>query len=357
MSVRFFPCTQGEVVSSQFLPDGSLIAFGKPEDIFLTFGSGTERFLNLIMVDTFLAAVVSPCGTACTELHGSSDATLCIRSMLGGFLRAKIALAKYASVVVWSRDGRYILTQIKSFGLSIVDALNGNVGYLLRDSGTCASWSPDSKFVVTGSQTSNNANIYSTRDGNCKKNLSHSGHVKAVEWAPNGLQIATICSNQDTRISQLQFWDSRTGNPGRVLTCSECNPYILAWSSDNRYLAYRKSHTILGVWDCVHSKHILDLPDLKYSANSQENNLHTAFWSFDCTRLVVTQSKMIIQVYVKEWSDRSHRLCDPTFKEQIFYLMCVKSKLDNQNCPQPLPKLPMNVWLNIFVCLHVVLYA
>lgn len=172
----------------------------------------------------------------------------------------------YAYSVAWSPDGKYIVCG-ESRGLKIFDANSGEIiknmsKILYRDMlilqssnfsiEKSVSWSPDSKYIVSGSYYGNlevwngNVKIWDVNSGICIKTIkviekTHS-NVRSVSWSPDGKYIVIVHEE-----GYVYIWDVNSRKCIQNLTRCLEHAYSVSWSPDGKYIVigYSFSDSIL----------------------------------------------------------------------------------------------------------------
>lgn len=179
----------------------------------------------------------------------------------------------YAYSVAWSPDGKYIVCG-ESGGLKIFDANSGeNIKYmskiLYRDMlilpssnfsmnfsnfsmEKSVSWSPDSKYIVSGSYCGNlevwngNVKIWDVNSGICIKTIkvigNYSKFVNSVCWSPDGKYIVIVHDE-----GSVYIWDVNSRKCIQNLTRCLEPARSVSWSPDGKYIVigYSFSDSIL----------------------------------------------------------------------------------------------------------------
>jgi WD40 repeat protein/serine/threonine protein kinase len=108
--------------------------------------------------------------------------------------------------------------------------------------GWTITWSPDSRFVAFGDGC--NVRIYSVPDFHLVRVLAgHVNSVVAVDWSPDGQQIASAGADNTIRL-----WNSTTGVPAAVLTGHRARVDAVAWHPDSRRLASGSRDNTVRLW-------------------------------------------------------------------------------------------------------------
>lgn len=103
-------------------------------------------------------------------------------------------------------------------------------------------WSPDNRFLALGE--ANYVRVYSVPELQLVHIMAgHTNRVIAVDWSPDGKQIASTSSDNSIRL-----WDAKSGIPGPVLVGHLDHVHGVAWHPDSRRLASASRDTAVRVW-------------------------------------------------------------------------------------------------------------
>ncbi|MGD9857586.1 MAG: protein kinase, partial [Planctomycetaceae bacterium] len=105
------------------------------------------------------------------------------------------------------------------------------------------SWSPDSRFVCFGD--GNDVRVYSVPGFQLVHLFSgHTNSVVAVDWSPDGQQIASASAD-----STVRLWNAEMGTPGPVLIGHRNRVNTVAWRPDGQQLASGGRDNIVRLWN------------------------------------------------------------------------------------------------------------
>ncbi|MFN8360190.1 MAG: T9SS type A sorting domain-containing protein [Candidatus Kapaibacterium sp.] len=148
--------------------------------------------------------------------------------------------------------------------------LGGHSGEILD-----ASWSPDSKYVLTGSEDKT-AIIWDATSGKRLQtlNTNYKNGVYKVHWSPDGTKVSTCGSGNSYFLDGSDIWDARTGD--KLLTI---NGVVSEWSPDGKWL-------FIGSFDST--AYILDGNTLDVVKQLQDSTprINAAKWSTDSKKIL-----------------------------------------------------------------------
>ena len=211
-------------------------------------------------------------------------------------------------VYIWNSEQRYEILQYTEHSDKI----------------RALSWSPDGNFIVSGGgsvyKKGNNSNfplhIWDTRTG--KRLLTCDGHKKevyALQWAPNGLYIA---SGGDDRV--VHIWEAATGKQLYTYPNHSRAVNALAWSPDSDRLVSVSVDATAQVWDALTGGNILIYPGHKDPIQAVDWSLNGRFiasggrdhtvqiWDAKTGNIICTYNGHSDDVYTLSWSPDSTRI-------------------------------------------------
>ncbi|KAK0749759.1 hypothetical protein B0T18DRAFT_487591 [Schizothecium vesticola] len=105
-------------------------------------------------------------------------------------------------------------------------------------------FSPDSKFVVSGSYDSI-VKIWDTATGACTQTLAgHNGTVYSVTFSPDSKFVASGSEDNTVRI-----WDTATGTYTQTLAGHSSNVYSVTFSPDSKFVTSGSEDSTVKIWD------------------------------------------------------------------------------------------------------------
>jgi WD40 repeat protein/class 3 adenylate cyclase len=146
--------------------------------------------------------------------------------------------------VEWSPDGTKIVSGAEDSVALIWDVKTGKellalVGHEPPTGIISATWSPDSKYILTTSgepdlgALDNTARIWDAATGNMILVINgHTGPVVEGDWSPNGTRIVTVSSDDTVRI-----WDAMSGAELLNLRAPTSYAAFVKWSPDGKYIS------------------------------------------------------------------------------------------------------------------------
>ncbi len=149
-----------------------------------------------------------------------------------------------AQSAVYRPDGKHIMI-LDSGVLTIIDAASYEVyGTIARGKIKTASYSPDSKHIVTTSLYGNTAKVWSAESLKpCGTLKRHKGDVNAAVYSPGGQHIVTVSSDKTAKL-----WDAHSFE---LLCTSEINESKLisaVFSHDGKRIITMSSDKTAKVW-------------------------------------------------------------------------------------------------------------
>ncbi len=154
------------------------------------------------------------------------------------------------NAVAFSSDGHYLATASADGTAQITDltTCEGTTCTFQTFESQAALWSvafsPDSKFIVTGSEDQNAYKINLASNAVEIQLSGHSDAVLGVAYSPNGKYIAT-----GSRDGTARIWDWKTGQPIAVLRGHNSSVWSVAFTPDSRLLLTGSADTTANLWD------------------------------------------------------------------------------------------------------------
>ncbi len=137
--------------------------------------------------------------------------------------------------VAWSPDGKFLATGSADGTAKIWPASGGHELLTLRghQSGvTSLSWSPDGRRLATAS-LDGTAKVWQTAGGRQQFTLNeHDSCITSVAWSPDGKRLATASDDRTAKV-----WEAATGRHLATLKGHRSRVTSVSWSPDGKHLA------------------------------------------------------------------------------------------------------------------------
>lgn len=249
---------------------------------------GTVLFTYRGHSDSVNAIVWSPDGKYIVS--GSSDKSVRVWDILTNsqvFIHRGHSRA--VNAVAWFPDGKYIASSSDDKTVQIWNVATGEKTVIYNGHSHCVSsisWSPNGKYIASGSYDKT-VHVWTASAG--RKAFTYQGHshwVTTVSWSPDGRYIV---SGSDDGIAEV--WEGITG--GKVITYSAYADVVttVSWSPDGKRVASAGyNDKTVRVWN-VNAKGSI----LNYNGHSKVVN--TVSWSPDGKRAVSGSDGGIVQVW------------------------------------------------------------
>jgi len=108
---------------------------------------------------------------------------------------------------------------------------------------TSLSWSPDGKFLVSGS-TDETVKVWDTVSGQEVASFIYGKNIKSVAWSPNGNYVAV--GGWET--VSIEIWDVATKQIAATFIDSD-SVNTVAWSPDSTQLASGNQTGVVSIWE------------------------------------------------------------------------------------------------------------
>src|SRR6266704_1648860 len=157
-----------------------------------------------------------------------------------------------ATAVAWSPDGKYVVSGSLDKTVQVWSATTGKARLIYRghtDAIVAVAWSPDGRSIVSGSPDQT-AQVWEAMTG--KAILSYRGHsaaVTTVMLSPDGKRIAS--GSVDTKV---QVWDATSGKTLLTFRGHKNQVTSLAWSPDSTSIVSGSFDKTVQVWDASSGK-------------------------------------------------------------------------------------------------------
>lgn len=144
----------------------------------------------------------------------------------------------------WSHRGQFVLCGDET--LALWDVASGQCQRVFdRVPGLiwCLAWSPDDKYVLTGSNDSS-VSLWEIETGKCLQIMKgHSGCIQSVSWSPDG-KTALTASIDGT----LRIWEVATGKCLRIMEGHTNDVQRAVWSPDAKYIISGSIDGTIRLW-------------------------------------------------------------------------------------------------------------
>jgi eukaryotic-like serine/threonine-protein kinase len=192
--------------------------------------------------------------------------------------------------VAWAPDGR----KLASAGGSKTHVWNAGPGKTFTTQSTLkdviqdVAWSPNSKYLATGSwlQIVRIFEISTQMEFLLKTPYSnHTGVIKAVAWAPDGIRIASAGDDKT-----IQIWNALTGNHLLTYTAHDTPIKAITWSPDGKNIASAGHDGTIQIWDTLAGNHI-------FTFQKHSGSIYTVAWSPDGEYIASGGADNIIHIW------------------------------------------------------------
>ncbi len=213
-----------------YSPDGSMLAAVTPLGIWLYRAEPSAQPLRLIPLTERLGRLMvwSPDGRFILT-RGLNNALQLWSVETGMPIRTFEGHTAYVIQAAWSPDGRYIAASAEDGTLRFWEAETGRRirTTVDREAATALAWSPDSRYVAAVAER---VRIWEAETGISVRLLGDSYRFsRSVAWSPNGRYIAASGSQR------LAVWNARTGE---LLLQLRRQAQRLAWAPDSLHLLF-----------------------------------------------------------------------------------------------------------------------
>ena len=169
----------------------------------------------------------------------------------------------------FSQDGMNFVT-VGGNGAHLRDIATGAERMSLSPSGVvaAANFSPDGKWIVTGSWD-NAARIWNSETGkDVLKLIGHSGFVNSACFSPDGTQVLTASDDHTAKL-----WDAKTGRVVQTFIGHADRVFSAVFSDDGRFVLTGSGDRTARLWDAATGKQVHI-----YKGAHEWGVLSVAFW-------------------------------------------------------------------------------
>jgi WD40 repeat protein len=338
-------------ITSMALSDQSCLVVGLENNtILLRTQNGIERLHTLQAARSGLYALAfSPNGHLLA--YGSFDDTV---GLWDTQTKEEVAMFQgddRSFSVAFSPDGRLLASASRNRSVRLWDVVERKekaaspVGVMEGHTASVrsVSFSPDGRQLASGS-FDGTVRLWRVPDGVPGSVLQHACSVYCVAFSPVvGSNMLASGGDDGT----IKLWDVSESNqqqrkPMRELQGHSDWIMSVAFSPDGSQLVSGSYDRTVRLWSAASGKLLKTLEghsDIVFRVAFYPNGKQVASCSDDDTVRMWT---------VCEWSDRTHYLFGEEMKRIVFYLMCIKEKLESSESSYTLPQLPIVLWLEIY---------
>ncbi|NBC02652.1 MAG: NACHT domain-containing protein [Bacteroidetes bacterium] len=221
------------------------------------------------------------------EISGKADLTICLSKHLD---------EKWQPTAIpnleWSPNNEHIAISYYSNFVCIVSIENPFKPHVIsaHSNGVLViKWSPDGRFLATGSSDYSVQIWETTRFTEYFKLLGHEGFIYDLDWTPDSKKIASASQDGTVRIwyisNQIEYIKIKHDSNNSFV-------YFMKWSYDNNLLAYASYNTIKVIDINLNKTFIFRHRDERHSDETQIENI---IWSSDNNQ-IASYSKN--QIYI-----------------------------------------------------------
>ncbi len=169
----------------------------------------------------------------------------------GRLLLTLMGHADGVNYAMYSPDGKSVITGSNDNSAKIWDAHNGKLLHSLGAGQSFdASYSPDSKRIVTASNRDNTAKIWDVQSGKLLYSLvGHTSSVWKARYSPNGKRIVTASWDHTAKI-----WDAQSGKLLFTLKGHTEQVWDANFSPDDKTIVTASRDSTAKIWDTQSGK-------------------------------------------------------------------------------------------------------
>lgn len=289
------------VTAINFSPDCNTFAVGSTEVSFFDMQNHSIKNKKLNFNNGIIDGIWNKTGNIISYVNRISNKKHSVKFFdfsSGRFYETKIR-DNLICRLYFSPNEKYVAAPGFDNACFIYDSNTGNeVTRILHDYfALCASWSPDNRYIATGSQDCS-IKISSTDSWTCINKLTgHTGNVMAVSFSQNGTQLAS-CSTDKT----IKIWNQCTGECKKTLYGHSDKVRGLCYIQNGKFLVTGSEDKTVKIWNIdsgicektidVFTDKIIAIEqshDKKYIATISDSEI--IVWNNDVTKLLLKIKK------------------------------------------------------------------
>ena len=290
-------------------PDGRYIASASGDKTVQLWESATGNSLLRYAGHTAWVKAVawSPDGT--TIASAGADTTVQVWNALTG--RLQLLYRGHTNIVTtlaWSPDGRFLASGGYDRTIQVWDAYTGTEFGIYHGHSALAMinavvWSPDGRYLASACDDKTVhiwplapiRGILVQEERLARKNsliyTGHTGWVKTVAWAPNGLRLAS--GSWDNTV---QLWDAADGRFVYIHADHASWINAVAWSPNSTRLASASNDGTVQVWDANTGREVFTNRTF-FTYDGHRDDVKAVAWSPDGTRLASGGHDAMVRVW------------------------------------------------------------
>jgi len=242
-------CGAEDMCAIVYLPDGDMLLTirndDRDESYIEYWNSHTGEFIDAVLIETsFETAAISP---DCKILAGTGKYPLRFWDLkTGKLLKNNVKEKVSPEYMEFSVDGSKLVTGERWESICVWDTVTGKLINSMSHGKTnnSVTYSPDGKTIV-GEIGDGTINVWDSVTGKLFNTIS--GHSNssfyAVAISPDGNMLSTGGE------SEVQFWNTLTGEIQQTIKEPRCDVHSLSYSSDGKFLATAGTSMKARLWE------------------------------------------------------------------------------------------------------------